>query len=124
MIGSSAGVCPIHKIERMYVGLDDNLSPTCVKCDAAAKPKMGVPQTAHDPGEGFFSGKGAVQAPPATATVPLATTSVTADTFDGHIQKAITHLKASPMPNDIKMFKGLQKAIKALENLLENENGR
>ena len=78
MIGVSAmGICPIHKIDLMAIGLDEtNLAPTCVKCKAAGEPKTGRLQTAQDPGEAFFN-KGI---PPITNIAPKSLKVVSMET--------------------------------------------
>lgn len=129
---SAMGVCPIHRIELMAVGLDDaNLTPTCIKCKAAAEPKLGRLQTAEDPGEAFFN-KGI---PKTTTLEPthgdFAKAAVVAqyvpqseaNRLEDVVGIAVAQLKRLPMPEDIKQFKAVQKAIKTLESLVEKSNG-
>lgn len=122
-----AGFCTIHKIDKMFVGLEDATEPTCVKCVSDATPKLGRTQTVEDPGEDFFRGKGS------DAKITML------DTTHGGIKQyvpqpelnrledvvgvAVAQLKRLPMPEDIKQFKAVQKAIKTLECLVEKTNG-
>jgi hypothetical protein len=136
MLGVSAmGICPIHKIDLMAIGLDEtNLAPTCIKCKAAAEPKLGRLQTAEDPGEHFFH-KGVPAMPKSTErdvthggsekayighAVPVLSEPARLEDIVGI---AVANLKRLPMPEDIKQFKAVQKVIKTLESLLEKSNG-
>lgn len=132
MLGASAlGICPIHRIDLMAIGMDDtNLTPTCIKCKSDSEPKSGRVQTVEDPGEEFFKGKGSN----AKITV-LENAHGTKSAVVGHpafseaprlediVGVAVANLKRLPMPEDIKQFKAVQKVIKTLESLLEKSNG-
>lgn len=128
-IGSAAGYCTIHKMDKMFVGLEDATEPTCVRCVADATPKLGRTQNVEDPGEEFFKhGKsdakitvvdtehGAKIAGPVAAVVK-------GNSLEAHITHAVSWLQSAPMPKDIKQFKSLQKSITILQSLLENTNG-
>src|SRR6185295_13263756 len=128
MIGSAAGFCQKHKIEKMFVGTDDATEPTCVRCVADATPKLGRTQSVEDPGEGFF-----IKGTPSNAKVTIlkdVSTSATNNTIsiapagsiiglESCVEQSLCILRRVPMPRDIKQFKSLQKAIKILENLVE-----
>lgn len=137
MLGVSAmGVCPVHKIDLMAIGLDEtNLAPTCIKCKAAAEPKLGRPQTAEDPGEHFFN-KGVPPMPKnavldSTPNIKEAEKVSNVPTLDMRysytvadvVEIAIAQLRKLPMPEDIKEFKRVQKVIKTLQSLVEKSNG-
>jgi hypothetical protein len=130
---SAMGICPIHKIDLMAIGLDDtNLAPTCIKCKAAAEPKLGRLQTAEDPGEAFFN-KGIPAMPKTTmldeshgdkaAGIKQYVPPVELNRLEDVVGVAVAQLKRLPMPEDIKQFKAVQKAIKTLESLVEKSNG-
>lgn len=130
---SAMGVCPIHRIELMAVGLDDsNLTPTCIKCKAAAEPKLGRTQTAEDPGEHFFN-KGVPATPKISerdvthggigTAVVKQYAPVEVSNLEDIVGIAVAQLKRLPMPEDIKEFKRVQKIIKTLQSLLEKSNG-
>lgn len=128
-IGSAAGYCTIHKMDKMFVGLEDATEPTCVRCVADATPKLGRTQNVEDPGEEFFK-HGKSDAKITTVEVthgaeiagPIAPV-VKATSLESHITHAISWLQSAPMPKDIKQFKSLQKSITILQSLLENTNG-
>lgn len=130
---SAMGVCPIHKIDLMAIGLDDtNLAPTCIKCKADKEPKLGRLQTAEDPGEAFFN-KGVPAVPKiserdvthgAKAATPIQHhVPVEAVNLEDIVGIAVAQLKRLPMPEDIKEFKRVQKIIKTLQSLVEKSNG-
>ena len=121
---SNAGVCTKHNIEKMFVGLDTNVEPTCVKCVADATPKLGRLQTAHDPGEKFFNKNAAVSAQPIVEkAVVYGRNDLPQLTLETVVEIAVQNLNQLPMPKDIKQFKAVQKAIKTLESLVEKSNG-
>jgi hypothetical protein len=128
MIGSAAGFCQKHKIDKMFVGLEDATEPTCVRCVADATPKLGRDQKVEDPGEGFFHGKGSsanitvTESAHGAVAGPVAPI-VKATSLEAHINHAISWLTTAPMPKDLKQFKSLQKSIAILQGLLENKNG-
>lgn len=134
-IGSMAGYCTIHKIDKMFVGVEDSTEPTCVRCVADAKPKMGRTQTVEDPGEQFFHGKGSTAKVTLLEHVPTSATDTASlpaapmlDTRYSYTMKdvvdiAVAQLRKLPMPEDIKEFKRVQKVIKTLQSLVENQNG-
>lgn len=132
-IGSAAGYCTIHKMDKMFVGLEDATEPTCVRCVADATPKMGRTQTVEDPGDGYFT-KGektdakitVVSTSNKTSAVKLETPKVILSErapLADYVHQAIAILSQAPMPKDIKQFKSLQKALTILESLVENTNG-
>lgn len=134
---SALGQCPIHHIDKMSVGSSDmDAVPICIKCKADAEPKTGRTQIVEDPGEGFFQGKGT------NAKVHVVDTSVNSSgvgkmavtavagtpqlnraPLETYISQALQILSNAPMPKDLKQFKSLQKAIKILGELTENQNG-
>lgn len=122
MIGSMAGVCPIHKIERLYMGTEDAVEPTCLKCVAAAQPKTGRPQTFDDPGEDFFHKGAEPKVQPVSSLPPKVVFGDRAPLTD-YVKQAHDILSYAPMPHDVKQFKSLQKAIGILKSLMENQNG-
>lgn len=125
-IGSVAGYCTIHKIDKMFVGLEDATEPTCVRCKADATPKLGRTQTVEDPGEQFFS-SGKSDAKITTLDNPHGVKQYVPQAellnLKDVVGVAVAQLKRLPMPEDIKQFKAVQKAIKTLESLVENQNG-
>lgn len=125
MIGSAAGFCQTHKMAKMFVGTDESMEPTCVKCMAAASPKLGKTQVADDPGEKFFN-KNAADTPIVQQAEQIKHAGVVAPTkvtpMSTHLSNALNWLKSAPMPADIRAYKNLQKAIKILESL-ETTNG-
>lgn len=129
-IGSAAGYCQIHQMDKMFVGLEDATEPTCVRCVADARPKTGRTVVAEDPGEDYFKGKGTN----AKVTVldpthgGIGKAAVTPIKFGGAtleeiVSNAVLNLNTLPMPKDIKEFKKVQKVIKTLQSLVENSNG-
>lgn len=133
-IGSAAGYCTIHKMDKMFVGLEDATEPTCVKCVADATPKMGRTQIVEDPGEEFFNGKGTtaqISVFESKAGLKEAERVPKAPTLDTRynytvadvVGIAVAQLRHLPMPEDIKEFKRVQKVIKTLQSLVENSNG-
>ncbi len=128
-IGSAAGFCQIHKMDKMFVGLQDATEPTCVRCVADATPKLGRNQNVEDPGEDFFkTGKSDAKittldiTPGVKIAGPVAPV-IKATSLEAHITNAVSWLTSAPMPKDIKQFKSLQKSITILQSLLENANG-
>lgn len=128
MIGNMAGYCHIHKIDKMFVGTEDATEPTCVRCKADATPKLGRTQLVEDPGEnfnGFVGGRARVtvlkdvKTTSSNSSLPL----VESLRLEDVIGTAVAQLKRLPMPEDIKQFKTVQKAIKTLESLVEKSNG-
>ena len=128
-IGSMAGYCTIHKIDKMFVGLEDATEPVCVRCKADATPKIGRTQTVEDPGEDFNGyvggGKAKVQIVEANGVGKMAVAAlrVGGSTLESIVANAVLNLNALPMPKDIKQFKKIQKVIKTLQSLVENQNG-
>lgn len=129
---SAMGICPIHKIDLMAIGLDDtNLAPTCIKCKAASEPKLGRPQTEEDPGEAFFNKGVPVISKVSERDVTHGDKVQPARTLAPHeaqslldiVGTAVAQLKRLPMPEDIKEFKRVQKIIKTLQSLVEKSNG-
>lgn len=123
-----AGYCTVHKIDKMFVGLEDATEPTCVKCVAAATPKLGRTQTVEDPGEDYFKGKGSdakitVLDPTHGGIVKQHVSQPELNRLEDVVGIAVAQLKRLPMPEDIKQFKAVQKAIKTLESLVEKSNG-
>jgi hypothetical protein len=131
-IGSAAGYCQIHKMDKMFVGLEDATEPTCVRCVADSTPKIGRTVVAEDPGEDYFKGKGtnakittltpthggigqAVVKQPAYQIEPVRLEDI--------VGVAVSQLKRLPMPEDVREFKKVQKIIKTLQSLVENTNG-
>lgn len=133
-IGSAAGFCQKHQMDKMFVGLEDATEPTCVRCVADATPKIGRTQTVEDPGEAYFT-KGAksdakISIIPATHTEGIGSAVVYQPSFQVNPTRledvvgiAVAQLKRLPMPEDIKQFKTVQKAIRTLESLVEESNG-
>lgn len=130
-IGSAAGYCQVHKMDKMFVGLEDATEPTCVRCVADATPKLGRIQTAQDPGESYFN-KGVPPLPKGTVPDVTHGDKVTTAQYipqpgfgklEDVVGVAVANLKSLPMPEDIKQFKAVQKAIKTLESLVEKSNG-
>ena len=127
-IGSMAGYCQVHKIDKMFVGLEDATEPICVRCKADATPKLGRTQTVEDPGEafnGFTGGKAKITVLDSTNKVPTAPILDTrySYTVKDIVDIAVAQLRSLPMPEDIKEFKRVQKVIKTLQTLVENQNG-
>lgn len=125
-IGSAAGFCQKHQMDKMFVGLEDATEPTCIKCTADSTPKLGRTQTVGDPGEEYFKGKGT------TAKVTMLDTTHGAKvppvkfgvaTLEEIVANAVLNLNGLPMPKDIREFKKIQKVIKTLQTLVENTNG-
>lgn len=134
MIGSAAGYCEKHKMDKMFVGLEDATEPTCVKCVADSKPKLGRTQVVEDPGEEYFTGKNAASVAKITLldNVPtsasdgaagIAKIPVRPASLRVIVETAVAQLNNLPMPKDIKEFKRVQKVIKTLQSLVENQNG-
>ena len=128
-IGSAAGYCQIHKMDKMFVGLEDATEPTCVRCVADATPKMGRTQTVEDPGEGYFI-KGEKSDAKVTVVENVVKPRVSemratksASSLEEIVERAVADLGDLPMPKDIKQFKKVQKVIKTLQSLVENQNG-
>lgn len=130
-IGSAAGYCQVHKMDKMFVGLEDATEPTCVRCVADATPKLGRTVVAEDPGEDYFKGKGTnakITTLDAThgVKVPLMGSAVVkfgGATLEEIVANAVLNLNGLPMPKDIREFKKIQKVIKTLQTLVENTNG-
>jgi len=129
-IGSAAGYCTIHKMDKMFVGLEDATEPTCVRCVADATPKLGRTQNVEDPGEEFFKHGGksdakitVVEAEHGAKIAGPTAPVVKGNSLEAHISNAVSWLQSAPMPKDIKQFKSLQKSITILQSLLENTNG-
>lgn len=134
-IGSAAGYCQIHKMDKMFVGLEDATEPTCVRCVADATPKIGRTQTVQDPGEAYFHKGAKTDAKSTTLESEHGVGKAAVAAIAGHIPAvevtrledvigiAVAQLKRLPMPEDIKQFKAVQKAIKTLESLVEKTNG-
>ena len=120
-IGSMAGYCQTHKIDKMFVGTEDATEPICLRCKADATPKLGRAQIVEDPGQdfnGYTGGKAKITVVDAQY-IPQSEPTRLEDV----VGIAVAQLKRLPMPEDIKQFKTVQKAIKTLENLLEKSNG-
>lgn len=130
-IGSAAGYCTVHKIDKMFVGLEDATEPTCVRCVADATPKLGRIQNVEDPGEEYFrhgksDAKITVLEPTHGAESSLSgpiIPVIKGNSLESHITHAISWLTSAPLPKDVKQFKSLQKSITILQGLLENVNG-
>lgn len=132
-IGSAAGFCQKHQMDKMFVGSQDATEPTCIKCDAEAQPKLGRTQMVEDPGEEYFNGKGTnakitVLDPShgGKAAIPLVGSAVVkfgGATLEEIVANAVLNLNGLPMPKDIREFKKIQKVIKTLQTLVENTNG-
>lgn len=131
-IGSMAGYCEKHKMDKMFVGTQESTEPTCIKCDAEARPKMGRTQIVEDPGEGYFQGKGGNANITLLENVPTVSSDRAIQiprnlgrvlTLEEVVAKAVEDLNSLPMPKDIKQFKAVQKAIKTLQALVEKQNG-
>ena len=130
MIGSAAGYCNIHHMDKMFVGTEDATEPTCIRCKADATPKLGRTQIVEDPGENFngYTGgtakvtilKTGEQAPVPTRRPVVASAGLTLEEI---VERAVSELGNLPMPKDIKQFKRVQKVIKTLQSLVENQNG-
>lgn len=125
-IGSQAGFCQKHQMDKMFVGNENATEPTCIRCDADARPKEGRTVIAEDPGDGFFNGRGTnakitVVDPDAAIPVhsPAKDILAPANKLEDVVAAAVAQLKRLPMPEDIKQFKAVQKAIKTLESLTE-----
>lgn len=129
---SALGQCPIHHIDKMSVGSNDfDGQAVCIKCQADARPKEGRTQVVEDPGEEFFQGKGSKakitildaghSAPPVLKLNP--SRQYGGDTLEMIVANAVLNLNTLPMPKDIKEFKKVQKVIKTLQSLVENQNG-
>lgn len=119
---SQAGICTKHNIEKMFVGLDTQTEPTCVRCVADATPKLGRLQTVKDPGEHFFN-KNAPVIVTESGNITKIQPPTTDLTVESIVSTAIQDLNRLPMPKDIKQFKAIQKVIKTLESLVEKTNG-
>lgn len=130
-IGSTAGFCQKHQMDKMFVGNETAVEPTCIRCDADATPKLGRTVIAEDPGEDFFRGKGTTaKITTLDTTHGVGAAVVKQPVFQGEPTRledivgiAVAQLKRLPMPEDIKQFKTVQKVIKTLESLLEKSNG-
>jgi len=121
-IGSAAGFCTIHQMDKMFIGNANATEPTCIRCVADARPKQGRTVIAEDPGENYFKGKGTV----AKVTMLDGTKSVmkvSGATLEEIVVDALLNLSKLPMPKDVKEFKKIQKIIKTLRSLVENANG-
>lgn len=128
-IGSAAGFCEKHNMDKMFVGLEDATEATCVKCVADATPKLGRTQIVEDPGEEYFQGKGTnakIMNVPANSIPQKSTIMVVGQqaSFSEGVENALKILGSLPMPKDLKQFKAVQKAVKILEALKENPDGR
>lgn len=129
-IGSAAGFCQKHQMDKMFVGSQDATEPTCIKCDAEARPKLGRTQVVEDPGEEYFQGKGTSAKittldAPHGGKIPLVGSAVVkfgGATLEEIIANAVLNLNGLPMPKDIREFKKIQKVIKTLQTLVENTN--
>ena len=119
---SQAGICVKHNVEKMFVGLDTQTEPTCVRCVADATPKLGRLQTVKDPGEHFFNKNAPVNAAQTESITRVQPNTVDL-TVESIVSIAIQDLNRLPMPKDIKQFKAIQKVIKTLESLVEKSNG-
>ena len=130
-IGSAAGYCQVHQMDKMFVGLEDATEATCVRCVADAKPKTGRTVIAEDPGEDYFKGKGTnakitTLEPTHGGKVPTLGSAVMkfgGATLEEIVANAVLNLNGLPMPKDIREFKKIQKVIKTLQTLVENTNG-
>ena len=130
-IGSQAGFCQKHQMDKMFVGNENATEPTCIRCDADSRPKEGRTVVAEDPGEDFFRGKGTtakITVVDAThgAKLPLVGSAVVkfgGATLEEIVANAVLNLNGLPMPKDIREFKKIQKVIKTLQTLVENANG-
>lgn len=133
---SALGSCPVHRIDKMSVtDGSGNTELVCVKCRAAGEIKTGRTQIVEDPGEafnGFSGGKGKVTLldaqydASAKAAAPIGRRPVVASaglTLEEIVERAVSELGNLPMPKDIKQFKKVQKVIKTLQSLVENQNG-
>lgn len=136
---SALGHCPTHRIDKMSVtDSSGNSELVCVKCRAAGEVKTGRTQIVEDPGEGFngFTGgkakitlldpaHGAAQydASAKSAVVGRPAPHFGGATLEEIVANAVLNLHALPMPKDIKEFKKVQKVIKTLQSLVENQNG-
>lgn len=132
---SALGQCPTHRIDKMSVtNSTGDTELICVKCRAAGEIKTGRTQIVEDPGEsfnGFSGGKGKVtlldaqydaSAKAAVAGRP-AVARFGGATLEEIVANAVLNLSGLPMPKDIKEFKKVQKVIKTLQSLVENQNG-
>lgn len=127
-IGSAAGFCVKHKMDKMFVGLEDATEPLCIKCDAESKPKLGTTQIVEDPGEEYFKtnkSDAKIVNVPANSIPQKSNVLVVGQqaSFGEGIANALKILNALPMPKDLKQFKAVQKVVKTLEGLVENQNG-
>jgi len=133
-IGSQAGFCTKHQMDKMFVGNENSTEPTCIRCDADSRPKEGRTVIAEDPGEDFFRGKGTTAKittldPTSGAKLGIAEAmKVPVQKFGGAtleeiVANAVLNLNGLPMPKDIREFKKIQKVIKTLQTLVENTNG-
>lgn len=133
---SALGHCTTHRVDKMSVtDGSGNTELVCVKCRAAGEVKTGRTQLVEDPGEGFngfTGGKGKVTildeahggnvgiAHPEKARPVVRFGGATLEEI---VSNAVLNLHALPMPKDIKEFKKVQKVIKTLQSLVENQNG-
>lgn len=133
---SALGHCPTHRIDKMSVtDGSGNTELVCVKCRAAGEVKTGRTQLVEDPGEafnGYTGGKAKITLidpeydGAAKAAVGVARRPVVASaglTLEEIVERAVSELGNLPMPKDIKQFKKVQKVIKTLQSLVENQNG-
>lgn len=132
---SALGHCPIHRIDKLSVtNSSGNSELVCVKCRAAGEEKTGRTQIVEDPGEsfnGFTGGKGKVtlidsEYIPAQAkgpAFPAGRPKFGGASLEEIVANAVLNLSGLPMPKDIKEFKKVQKVIKTLQSLVENDNG-
>lgn len=131
-IGSQAGFCQKHQMDKMFVGNENATEPTCIRCDADSRPKEGRTVIAEDPGEDFFKGKGttakitvvdATHGGTAVGFKPAPVAKFGGATLEEIVANAVLNLNGLPMPKDIREFKKIQKVIKTLQTLVENTNG-
>lgn len=135
-IGSQAGFCQKHQMDKIFVGNENATEPTCIRCDADSRPKEGRTVIAEDPGEDFFKGKGTTAkitvldpshgGNPGVAEVVKAHVAIAkfgGATLEEIVANAVLNLNGLPMPKDIREFKKIQKVIKTLQTLVENQNG-
>lgn len=128
-IGSQAGFCQKHQMDKMFVGNENATEPICIRCDADSRPKEGRTVIAEDPGEDFFKGKGTTAKittlDPShggkVGITPIA--KFGGATLQEIVANAVLNLNGLPMPKDIREFKKIQKVIKTLQTLVENTNG-
>lgn len=132
MLISALGTCQIHNLDRMSItDSSGNEQIVCIRCRAAGEAKTGRTQIVEDPGEDFngYAGgrakitilkEGETAAPVATRRPVAASAGLSLEEI---VEKAVAELNSLPMPKDIKEFKKVQKVIKTLQSLTENQNG-